>query len=253
MSRPQALWNAVLAALLVAVALSGIFWLDSPAGTIAANVALGLLIGTLLGLTGRGRAFALLIIVLLLAPLLARFVLVGAQLVWGPWLFSLLAGWFIGTTAHGLTRRAAGRQRTAMKSTLKWYIADRGFAIEDPSAEQIEAKIRKVDGGRRSLVTIDKQFARLEVCGNAQERLVIFRSLDTRDDGAWSVALDYAAQGGDVPVQMGLVQSDMLRTRTVDLAHALAHVADFLSDEPSSQSGNWWTGEDVLLIKPSFP
>jgi len=63
MSRPQALWNAVLAALLVAVALSGIFWLDSPAGTIAANVALGLLIGTLLGLTGRGRAFALLIIV----------------------------------------------------------------------------------------------------------------------------------------------------------------------------------------------
>jgi len=253
MSRAQALWNGVLAVLLLVVALSAIFWLDSPASTIVGNVVLGLTIGTLLGATGRGLAFALLILVLLAGPLVTRFVLVDAQLVWGPWLFSLLAGWFIGTTAHGLARRAAGLQRTAMKPTLKWYVADRGFAIEDPSAEQIEAKIRKVDGGRRSLVTIDKQFARLEVCGNAQERLVIFRSLDTRDDGRWSVALDDAAQGGDVPVQMGLVQNDVLRTRTVDLAHALSHVADFLSDEPSSPSGNWWTGEDVLFIKPAVP
>jgi len=110
MSRPQAVWNGVLAVLLITVALSGMFWLDSPASTVVGNVVLGLAIGTLLGVTGRGLAFALLILVLLAGPLVTRFVLVDAQLVWGPWLFSLLAGWFIGGTAHGITRGAASRK-----------------------------------------------------------------------------------------------------------------------------------------------
>ena len=119
MSRTQALWNSVLAVLLIVVALAGVFWPDNPARTIVGNVVLGLAIGTLLGVTGRGLAFALLILVLLAGPLVTRFVLVDAQLIWGPWLFSLLAGWFIGGTAHGVTRGAASRKEPGSKPTLE--------------------------------------------------------------------------------------------------------------------------------------
>lgn len=176
--------------LLIVVTLAVALFLGTdqlPFSAVVVSLGIAIVLAGALAFIGSGWAMAGLVVLLFAGPIATRFVLVGAQLSIRAWFTGLIAGW----TCGALLRRFADRGLTGRglreSAVLRWWIRSKRFEQSAPTIAQLAAKITSLDGRDRSLVVLRDGLRQLEVCGDANGRMIVFLSEDVGDPSRWEV------------------------------------------------------------------
>lgn len=217
------------------------------------NVVIALAVAGVLGYFGSGWAMIGLASAFFLGPLATRFVFVGAELSIRAWFMGLIAGWTLGA----LIRRRADRGRPARDHlngpALQWWVRGKRFQERSPTQAQVHSKIRALDGIARTLVTFTDGPRQIEVCGNANGRLIVFRTEDLLDDEAWELPQSGPVREDEtVEMAMGNVTAPVALGLTVDLQSAIEDADDFMRKR-RGRSAEVRRGSEVLKVRPSLP
>ena len=159
---------------------------EVPPLTVGVTVAVGLVIGAALGiLTGAARGVA--VLVGLLGGVAVGQAL-GVPDAWNlSWSLALLAGLVVGSVLFAArSRRPGGRPASpepppAGSVLLTWTDGDDEHRLEAPGADRVAAAVRALDGDRRSVVSILRGEARLDVGGDARGAMMVYESDDHTD------------------------------------------------------------------------
>ncbi|MGU3411789.1 hypothetical protein ACLBWP_16945 [Microbacterium sp. M1A1_1b] len=218
------------------------------------NVLVAVVIAGALGLVGSGWAMVGLATVFFLGPLMTRFLLTGAELSIRAWFMGLLAGWVLGALVRRRLDKNLPAQRRTAGPVLRWWVKGKQFEQESPTAAQVEAKIRALDGVRRTLVMVIHDKREIDVCGNANDRLIVFRTEDSTDENAWELPhSDVLRSGESVEIAMGNVSAPVSRGLTLDPQSAIRAADTFLTGKKSLGEDLVQRGVDVLRVRPSLP
>lgn len=240
------------------VAATGVglyFGLQQLAWSVAlANVLLALGIAGVLGYVGSGWAMAGLAAAFFLGPMATRFASVGAELSIRAWFMGLIAGWTLGALVRrGADRGLPARHRTGGPA-LQWWVKEKRFAEASPTRAQVQAKICALDGIARTLVIVTDGPREINVCGDADNRLLVFRTENSSDDDLWELPHGGPVREDEtVEVAMGNVTGPVALGLTVDLRFAVEMVDDFLLKNRVRGGIEIRQGVEVLTIRPSLP
>ncbi len=253
LSRAGVVGNVVLIAFTIAVALFfGLQQLTFP--VVLANVLLGIAVAGLLGFLGSGWAMVGLAVAFFGGPLATKFLLVGAQLSIPTWFMALIAGWTLGALARRYVDRGLPGRDQLSGPALQWWIRGRRYVQNAPTATQVEAKIRALDGRERTLVIVTDRDRQINICGDARRDLIVFRTEDVTDDERWELPLGGKVDESDVvEIAMGNVFAPVARGLTLNVGSALKIVEAFLSNKRVEGIAGTWRGGDVLTVRPSLP
>jgi hypothetical protein len=191
-------------------------------------------------------------------PLATKFLLVGAQLSIQTWFMSLIAGWTLGALARRYAERGLPGRDRASGPALQWWVRGRRYVQNSPTAAQVEAKVRGLDGRERTLVIVivividrDRQ---INICGDAAGEIIVFRTEDATDEERWELPLGGAVDASDVvKIAMGNVSAPVARGLALDVEAALKIVEAFLAKKRVDEAAGTWSGGDVLTVRPSLP
>jgi len=249
MPRIQRRYNAVLAVVNIVVAIVLLLVLQADASSAFMTLGLGILTAGLLAYSSSLWGTLSAAVLSIAGPPLLNTTLPDDEIVLGPWFFSMIAGWFIGSTIRA-PRSEQVREREATSSELQWSVGRKTFAEDAPTTEQAVSKVRALDGMTRSHVVLKHKGSRLDICGRADGALAVFHSPDTLDDDAWSMAMTPTASRDHVTVMMGSIVNSVEQRHTVLVSEAEEAARHFLACGSMSSALTWWTSADVLLIKP---
>ena len=253
LSRAGVVGNIALIALTGAVAFFfGLQQLTFP--VVLANVLLAVTLAGLLGFLGSGWAMLGLAVAFFGGPLATEFLLVGAQLSIQTWFMSLIAGWTLGALARRhVDRGLPGRDR-ASGPALQWWVRGRRYVQNSPTAAQLEAKVRALDGRKRTLVTVIDGDRQMNICGDAAQNIIVFRTEDVTDEERWELPLGGPVDAADlIEVAMGSVSAPVARGLTLNAEAALKIVEAFLTEKRVDGVAGTWRGGEVLTVRPSLP
>jgi hypothetical protein len=249
MPRNQRLYNALLTVVNVAVAIVMLLVLNFDSTSVFVTLGLGIITAALLAYSSSWWGTLSAVILSIAGPPLVNAVMPDADVVLGPWLFSMIAGWFIGSTIRA-PRSERVREREAKSSELQWTVGRKLFVEDAPTAEQAVSKVRALDGAARSHVVMKHRGSRLDVCGRADGALTVFHSPDTLDDESWSMAITPTASTDQVTVMMGNIVNSVEQRHTVNVSEAEEAVRHFQKSGTRNPALTWWTSPDVLSITP---
>ncbi|MGN7224535.1 hypothetical protein ACTHQN_16875 [Curtobacterium flaccumfaciens] len=247
--------NIALIALTTAVAFFfGVQQLTLP--VVFANVLLAVTVAGLLGFLGSGWAMVGLAVAFFGGPLATKFLLVGAQLSIQTWFMSLIAGWTLGALARRYSDRGLPGRDRASGPVLQWWVRGRRYVQNSPTAAQVEAKVRGLDGRERKLVVVvvvdrDRQ---INICGDAAREIIVFRTEDATDEERWELPLGGPVDASDVvEIAMGNVSAPVARGLTLNVEAAMKIVEASLAMKRVDGGAGTWRGGEVLTVRPSLP
>lgn len=245
--------NIALIALTTAVAFFfGIQQLTLP--VVLANVLLAVTVAGLLGFLGSGWAMVGLAVAFFGGPLATKFLLVGAQLSIQTWFMSFIAGWTLGALARRYSDRGLPGRDRASGPALQWWVSGRRYVQNSPTAAQLEAKVRALDGRKRTLVTVIDGDRQMNICGDAAQNIIVFRTEDVTDEERWELPLGGPVDAADlIEVAMGSVSAPVARGLTLNAEAALKIVEAFLTEKRVDGVAGTWRGGEVLTVRPSLP
>ncbi|MFA0848584.1 hypothetical protein [Curtobacterium sp. WHRI 8282] len=245
--------NIALIAFTTAVAFFfGIQQLTLP--VVLANVLLAVTVAGLLGFLGSGWAMVGLAVAFFGGPLAAKFLLVGAQLSIQTWFMSFIAGWTLGALARRYSDRGLPGRDRASGPALQWWVRGRRYVQNSPTAAQLEAKVRALDGRKRTLVTVIDGDRQMNICGDATQNIIVFRTEDVTDEERWELPLGGPVDAADlIEVAMGSVSAPVARGLTLNAEAALKIVEAFLTKKRVDGVAGTWRGGEVLTVRPSLP
>jgi len=248
-SASQVLWNGILATVSLGTALTTMVLGTSETETIVVTIAVGAAVASLLAISAsRWGAVAAAALLFAGPPLIAYF-MPGATIVWGPWFFSMLGGWFIGSTIRAPNAKTV-RAREMTTSRVQWFIGGKAFVEEEPTVDQAINKIKALNGEARTHVVLRHAGSRLDICGSAGGAMAVFHSPDTLDDEAWSMATSPESTSDEVKVVMRDAVCFVEKRRTVCVEDAVKAAQYFLAAGKKNPALTWWTGSGVLSVKP---
>lgn len=253
LSRAGVYGNVIL--IVVAIAAGLFFGLDQLTLSVAlTNVAVAIAVAGLLGFYGSGWAMVGLAAAFFLGPIATRFAFVGAELSIRAWFMGLIAGWALGALVRRrLDKDLPARQRVT-GPVLHWWVKGKRFEEDSPTTTQVEAKIRALDGAERTLVIVSDGQRQINICGNARDRLIVFRTDDLLDENAWQIPQSGPVREEEaVEIAMGNVSAPVARGLTLNLQSALQSAEDFLAGRRLRIGSGVRHGVDVLRVKPSLP
>lgn len=252
LSRAGVFGNLLLIVVTLAVAL--FLGTDQlPFSAVVVSLGIAIVLAGALAFIGSGWAMAGLVVLLFAWPIATRFVLVGAQLSIRAWFMGLIAGW----TCGALLRRFADRGLTGRglreSAVLRWWIRSKRFEQSAPTIAQLEAKITSLDGRDRSLVVLRDGLRQLEVCGDANGRMIVFLSEDVSDPSRWEVPKSGVVDPTDsVEIAMGDVSAPVAQGLTLSADAALPAARAFVARKRVQSDAGVLRGEDVLLVRPEL-
>lgn len=253
LSRAGVYGNVIL--IVVAIAAGLFFGLSQLVLPVAlTNVAIAVAVAGFLGFFGSGWAMVGLAAAFFLGPIATRFAFVGAELSIRAWFMGLIAGWALGALVRRRSDRNLPARQRVTGPVLQWWVKGKRFEEESPSTAQVEAKIRALDGLQRTLVIVSDSQRQINICGNASERLIVFRTEDSSDENAWQIPQSGPVHEDEtVEISMGNVSAPVARGLTLDLQSALQSAEDFLAGRRLRIGSGVRRGVDVLRVKPSLP
>lgn len=221
---------------------------------VLANVLLAVAVAGFLGFIGSGWAMVGLAVAFFGGPLATKFLLVGAQLSIQTWFMGLIAGWTLGALVRRHVDKGLPGLDRSSGPALQWWIRGRRYVQNAPTAAQVEAKIRALDGRARTLVVVVDEARRIDVCGDATREIIVFRTEDVTDEERWQVPLGSTVDASDtVEVAMGNVAAPVARGLTLNVEAALPVVEAFLAGKEADGVAGSMRGEEVLSVRPRLP
>ena len=215
---------------------------------------LAVTVAGLLGFLGSGWAMVGLAVAFFGGPLAAKFLLVGAQLSIQTWFMSFIAGWTLGALARRYSDRGLPGRDRASGPALQWWVRGRRYVQNSPTAAQLEAKVRALDGRKRTLVTVIDGDRQMNICGDAAQNIIVFRTEDVTDEERWELPLGGPVDAADlIEVAMGSVSAPVARGLTLNAEAALKIVEAFLTKKRVDGGAGTWRGGEVLTVRPSLP
>jgi len=220
---------------------------------VVTNVVVAIVVAGLLGFLGSGWAMAGLAAAFFGGPLATKFLLVGSQLSVQTWFMGLIAGWTLGALARRYVDRGLPGHGRVSGPALQWWIRGRRYVQNAPTAAQVEAKVRALDGRERTLVIVVDRGRQINICGDARRRLIVFRTEDVTDDERWELPLGGPVDASDViEIAMGNVSAPVARGFTLNVESVLKIVEAFLAKKRVDGVAGTWRGGEVLTVRPSF-
>ncbi|GAA1496878.1 hypothetical protein GCM10009628_18810 [Paeniglutamicibacter kerguelensis] len=156
----------------------------------------------------------------------------GFGSVLASWFLSIWSGWTIGAMLRSEWDRRRGcvaPNSKALKNhdgdSLEWRVERKAFREAGYSEAALVAKIRSLDGDRRTLVSATRGEACLTVAGNAQGALVVCFSPETSKEDQWSMLTSPGSDPGQVDVKIGpmVISHASWETTTLEKALVAAH------------------------------
>lgn len=255
--RPLTSGSLVGNLLLVAVAISVAFVLglsQVSLSVVLINLVVAMVGAGVLAYVGSGWAIAGIVLLFFLGPVLTRFALDGAQLSVRVWFMGIVAGWVLGALVRRIRDRGLPARSAEEGPVLQWWVRGKRFEERGPTVAQVEAKIRALDGRERTLVILRDRARELDVCGDAANGIIVFRTEDSSDEARWEVPLGAEVDDDDsVETAMGDVSAPVARGLLVDAHQASSIARGFHGGKSVAGPAGTWRGEDVLTVRPSFP
>jgi hypothetical protein len=250
MTRATIIWNTGIVVVLITLALTSAIRGSQPVSLVLASVLLPFVVGVVLASFAREWLLGVLMVLAVGVPLLQLAGLTGVPLARAAWFLSIFAGWFTGAMIG--RRRGERRARTDdSRHYLDWDLKGRTFREWSPTAAQVEAKVRALDGQERAMISVVRDHARLDVCGGTKGQFVVFEAADVRDDNSWRMPAK-PSHAGEAEVRLGNVTAPVDRGLLIDLESAVAITMAFELGRPVEPEPDWWEGTQVLTVRPSF-
>jgi len=250
MTRATIIWNSGIVVVLLTIALTSAIQGSQPVVLALASVLLPFVVGFVLASFARNWLVGVLMVLAVGVPLLQLAGLTGVPLARAAWFFSIFAGWFAGAMI-GWRRTERRASAGECRHYLDWDLKGKTFREWSPSAAQVEAKVRALDGQQRAMVSIVRDHARLDVCNGTRSQFVVFEAADVRDDNSWRMPAK-PSQAGEVEVRLGDVTAPVDRGLLIDLESAVAIAMAFELGRTVQPEPDWWEGTQVLTVRPSF-
>jgi len=250
LSRAGVFGNLLLIVVTLAVAL--FLGTDQlPISAVLVSLGIAIVLAGALAFNGSGWAMAGLVVLLFAGPIATRFVLVGAQLSIRAWFMGLIAGWTCGALLRRFADRGLTGRERGESAVLRWWIRSKRFEQSAPTIAQLEAKITSLDGRDRSLVVLRDGSRQLEVCGDANGRMIVFLTEDVGDSSRWELPKGGVVDPSDsVEIAMGDVSAPVAQGLTLSADGALAVARAFVARQRVQSDAGVLRGEDVLLVRP---
>jgi hypothetical protein len=250
MTRATIIWNSGIVVVLITLASISAIQGSQPVSLVLASVLLPFVVGVVLASFGREWLLGVLMVLAVGVPLLQLAGLLEVPLERASWFLSILAGWFIGA----MIGRQWGERRARTEGSrhyLDWDLKGKVFREWSPTAAQVEAKVRALDGQERAMVSIVRDHARLDVCNGTKGQFVVFEAADVRDDNSWRMPAK-PSHAGEVEVRLGDLTGPVDRGLLIDLESAVAIATAFELGRAVQPQPDWWEDAQVLTVRPSF-
>ncbi|UFU13759.1 hypothetical protein LQK89_14805 [Curtobacterium sp. C1] len=218
------------------------------------NLAIAVAGAGVLAFIGSGRAIAGMVLLFFLGPVLTRFVLDGAQISVRVWFPGIVAGWVLGALVRRVQDRGLPASGVAERPVLHWWVRGRHYEERDPTLEQVEAKVRALDGRDRTLVIMHDGARELDICGDAATGIIVFRTEDSGDESRWGVPLGAEVDDDDrAETAMGDVSAPVARGLLVDAREASSIAREFHGGRSVAGPAGTLRGQAVMSVRPSLP
>lgn|GEM_PF-4562609 len=161
------------------------------------------------------------------------------------WILSALAGCVLARREFPWTARRNARQRSKSPDGLLLLSGGsrRGRQIVDEDAAV--SLVRGLDGDGRSVVSVERYGARLDICGSAATGLIIFFNSRPDDLNSWSQVASTDQDGQKVDVRIGKVDVEFDSGELVDVEAASAILRTFTQTGEADPRFDWVTSASV--------
>lgn len=133
-----------------------------------------------------------------------------------------------------------------MDSAAAYFDNKSGWNVFSVTSDEVLSKVRSLDGEQVSAVSVMESGNRLDIAGDAQNRMMVyFSSEPDKAVPTWSLLLD--GNGGDEEVQINVagVVGTFKQSSTVTLKLAVQATEHFLKSQQKDPSLNWETSHQV--------
>lgn len=161
------------------------------------------------------------------------------------WILAALAGSVFARKEFPWTaRRNARRESKRPDGLYRLFGGSNGRprVIEEDAAV---ALIRELDGNARTVVSLERFGARLDVCGSAKTGLIVFFNSQPGDLNSWSQVASTGQEGRNVEVRIGKVAVEFEPGELVDLGSASAILRNFAQTGEADSRFEWVTSPSV--------
>lgn len=161
------------------------------------------------------------------------------------WLLSALAGSVFTRREFPWTaRRNAREERHHPDGWLLLFAgSQRGRTVIDEDAAA--SLVRELDGDTRTVVSVERYGARLNVCGSSASGLIVFFNARPDDLNSWSQVASTRQDGPSVHVRIGRIDVEFEPGELVDLDSALKILKTFARTGGADSRFSWVTSPSV--------